>query len=247
VAAGDEHGDEEVRPRGGEQGQRRREGGPVDRRGGEREEDHGDWPFSASSFDSISSWPASVVAITLPLFGIGGDEPNERSVMAAGHAESTRSSARSGTITVSSAGRRSSAASETDGPGLRCSTAEISRSMYIAASPIAAAPTLAYPEPVRKTPARIANSPANAAEPGTASAITPVVISTVASAGLPRAIPPRPPSSPVVVRRSIAPARRKSVAEMRPWLTICSTAPLSPRSLTAKRPSVIRPSCARLE
>ena len=62
--------------------------------------------------------------------------------------------------------------------------------MYIAASTIATAPTTAQPQPCWKTPARIRNSPAKFDESGTASAITPTVIRTVASAGRPRAMPP---------------------------------------------------------
>ena len=45
--------------------------------------------------------------------------------------------------------------------------------------------SLPRPSPASKTPSRIRNSPANAAEPGTASAMIPIVISTVASAGQP--------------------------------------------------------------
>ena len=78
--------------------------------------------------------------------------------------------------------------------------------MYIAASTIATAPITAYIQPCWKTPARIGNSPANADEPGTASAITPIVISTVASAGRPRAIPPR---------RSKLPGRRPPLDDAR--------------------------------
>src|SRR6185436_10562314 len=66
---------------------------------------------------------------------------NERSVIAAGQTDSASRHASSGTIAPSSAGRRSSASAETAGPGSRCSTAEISRSMYIAAKTIATAPT----------------------------------------------------------------------------------------------------------
>ena len=123
-------------------------------------------------------------------------------MIAAGHAESTSSNANSGTRKPSSAGRRSSAASDTAGPGERWSTAEISRSMYIAASTIATAPTTDHPQPRRKTPARIRNSPANEVESGTASAMMPVVMITVASAGRPRAMPPSSANSPVEVRRS---------------------------------------------
>ena len=101
--------------------------------------------------------------------------------------------------------------------------------MYIAASTIATAPTTAQPQPCWKTPARIRNSPAKFEESGTASAITPTVIRTVASAGRPRAIPPSRASSPVAVRRSTIPASRNIDIERRPWLTICSTAPSKPR------------------
>jgi hypothetical protein len=90
----------------------------------------------------------------------------------------------------------------------------------------------------------MANSPANAVESGTASAITPVVSSSVASAGLPRAIPPSSLSSPLAVRRSMTPAVRNSVAEISPWFTDWSTAPLKPRSFAAKRPITISPICA---
>ena len=84
-------------------------------------------------------------------------------------------------------------------------TAEISRSMYMAASTMATAPTTAQPQPMSKMPLRTRNSAANALEPGTASAMTPVVIRIVASTGRPRAMPPSRRSSPVLVRRSIAP------------------------------------------
>ena len=67
------------------------------------------------------------------------------------------------------------------------------------------------------------------AEPGTASAITPTVISTVASAGRPRAIPPSR-AKLAGRRRAARPRRRAGTAPPRssPWLTICSTAPLRP-------------------
>src|SRR5512132_3926312 len=173
---------------------------------------------------------------------------NERcSVIPAGQTDSATRSPRSGTTTASSAGRRSSASSDTAAPTFSCSTAEIRRSMYIAASTIPLAPTTAQPQPALKIPARIRNSPANAVEPGTASAMTPKAISTVARAGRPRAIPPSRAKSPVAARRSIAPATRKSAAERSPWFTICRTAPERPRSFIAKSPIVIRLICARLE
>src|SRR5947208_682095 len=114
-------------------------------------------------------------------------------------------------------------------------------------SVIATAPTTEYPQPRVNTPARISNSPANADEPGTANPMIPVVIRTVARIGRPRANPPRRANSPVAARRSIPPASRKSEAVISPWLIICSTAPLSPRSLTENTPNVISPSWARDE
>ena len=113
--------------------------------------------------------------------------------------------------------------------------------MYIAASTIATAPITAQIHPCWKTPARMRNSPANAVEPGTAKAMIPIVISSVASAGRPRAMPPKRDSSPVAVRRSIPPASRKSVAEISPWLTDWRIAPSKPRLFAAKRPSTISP------
>ena len=80
----------------------------------------------------------------------------------------------SGTSTASSTSRRSRASLLTALPSRSWSTAEISRSMYIAASTIAIAPTTAQPHPVSKTPVRIRNSPAKAVDPGTASAMMPV-------------------------------------------------------------------------
>ena len=98
-------------------------------------------------------------------------------------------------------------------PGSWWRTAEISRSMYMAASTIAIAPTTAQPQPMSKMPSD-EELGREALEPGTASAITPVVIRIVASTGRPQAMPPRSRSSPVLVRRSIAPASRKSAAEI---------------------------------
>ena len=95
-------------------------------------------------------------------------------------------------MTPISAGRRSSASAGTAGPTFSCRTAEISRSMYIAASTMATAPTTAQPQPTSKTPLRTRNSAAKAVEPGTASAITPVAIRIVASIGP----PPRHPAQP---------------------------------------------------
>src|SRR5581483_11702779 len=107
-----------------------------------------------------------------------------------GQAESPIRHRTSGTRIASSPTRRSSALSLTAGPTSWWSTAEIARSMYIAASTIAAAPITAQIQPCWNTPARMRNSPANVVESGTASEITPTIITTVASAGRPRAIPP---------------------------------------------------------
>ena len=94
-----------------------------------------------------------VVAAYVALAGFAGalvaaailfdQSPNGHGVIAAGQAESTSRIATSGTTTPSSAGRRSRAASGTAEPTRSCSTAEISRRMYIAASTIATAPTTA--------------------------------------------------------------------------------------------------------
>ena len=116
--------------------------------------------------------------------------------------------------------------------------------MYIAASTIAAAPTTAQPQPTSYTPARIRNSPAKLTEPGTARAMIPVVISSVASAGRPRAIPPRAAKALVPVRVSTMPASRKSVAETSPCATDWRIAPSIPSSFREKRPSTISPICA---
>ena len=123
----------------------------------------------------------------------------------------------------------------------------MARSMYIAASTIAPAPIAAHHHARWNEPARMRNSPANAADPGTASEMTPIVIRSVASAGRPRAIPPSSANWSVVVRRSTVPASRKSEAETSPCATICSTAPSYPSVVPENSPSAIRPDCARDE
>ena len=72
-------------------------------------------------------------------------------------------------------------------------------------------------------------------------------MSTVASAGRPRAMPPSRSKLPVPARASTIPASMNSVTEIRPWFTIWSSAPFQPARFVAKSPSTIRPSCARLE
>jgi hypothetical protein len=72
----------------------------------------------------------------------------------------------------------------------------------------------------------------------------PVVSKSVASTGLPLAIPPRPANALVPVRSSTIPASRKSEAETRPCATDWTMAPSTPSSLSEKRPIVIRPICA---
>src|SRR6185503_1571519 len=221
-----EQRDEQADRCSAEEDQLGRERGPVERGRGE-----------------LRQGAASNKELTVP----AGLPPKEWSVIAAGQKESASRRTTSGTMTPISAGRRSSAASVTAEPGFLCRTAEIRRSMYIAASTMATAPATAQPQPRVKIPFRIKNSPANALDPGTARAITPVVISIVATTGRPRAIPPRRARFPVAARLSTAPARRKSAAETSPCVTICRSAPEMPESLTAKRPMTMRFICARLE
>ena len=123
-------------------------------------------------------------------------------------------------MTPTSAGRRSSASAGTALPTSSCRTAEISLSMYMAARTMAIAPTTAQPQPMSKMPLRTRNSAAKALEPGTASAMAGRDQDRCEDRS-PTAMPPRRRSSPVLVRRSIAPASRKRAAEMSPWLTIC--------------------------
>ena len=101
--------------------------------------------------------------------------------------------------------------------------------MYMAASTIATAPTTAQPHPIAKMPLSTRNSAANALEPGTASAITPVVIRSVARTGRPRGHAAE--QDELAGRRAPLdrPARRKSAAEISPWLIICRTAPAQSR------------------
>src|SRR4051794_1227618 len=174
----------------------------------------------------------------------GASFVNEWCETPAGQAERKRSAATSGTIRASPPAGGSAAWSVTTERRAWWSTAEISRSMYIAASTIAAAPITAHHQCRWNAPARMRNSPANDAEPGTAREITPTVMSSVASAGRPFAIPPSSANWSVVVRRSIVPASRKSAVETRPCATICSTAPSKPRSVPANRPMAISPDCA---
>jgi hypothetical protein len=57
-------------------------------------------------------------------------------------------------------------------------------------------------------------------------------------------MPPSPANALVPVRVSTIPASRKSVAETSPCATDWTIAPLTPRSLSEKSPSVISPICA---
>ena len=155
-----------------------------------------------------------------------------RSVLAdrRGQAESASSRATSGTTTASSAGRRSRAAGDTEGPGSWCRIAEISRSWYMAASTIA--PRRSRPMPSRhgtrrrgsgtrprrpQTRARRADDPGRHHErregrPAAGQAPEPRELAGQA-APLDRA------------------ASMKSEAETSPCATICTTAPSKPRSL----------------
>src|SRR5262249_44928990 len=120
-ATGKQYGGHQCDAGGAEQEQLRREGEPVD----VRRLDH----FAASNCVLTSLDPWSFV--------------NERCVIAAGQTDSASGHAPSGPPALSRAGRGPRAWGEPAGPGDWCSTAEISRSMYIAASTIATAPTTA--------------------------------------------------------------------------------------------------------
>ena len=73
--------------------------------------------------------------------------------------------------------------------GVSCRTAEIQRSMYMAASTIASDATMPTSQCSRKAPSSTRNSEANRLEPGTASAPIPVTMQIVASAGRPGELP----------------------------------------------------------
>ena len=208
-----EDGDHQQQPRCGEQRERRGEREPVD----VRLADHG----------PPSTWLTEVCAVVARRTrGRRRGSATPRGRAGRGRA-ARRPRARRG------AGRAPRRAPP--GPTSWWRTPEIARSMYIAASTIAAAPITAQAQPCWKTPARIRNSPAKDVESGTASEMMPIVITIVASAGRPRAIPPSCEKRPVDVRRSTMPASRKRVVEMSAWLTICSTAPSKPRSFVRRR------------
>ena len=83
------------------------------------------------------------------------------------------------------------------------------------------------------------------ADPGSASVASATIRNTAASTGA------RTASPPILRRSSVPPARAASSAMMKnsgtttsPWLTICSTAPCAPASVSEKIPSVMKPSCA---
>src|SRR5579871_1212042 len=224
-----EHGAEERDERRAEEREDRRDREPVD----VRRVDHG-----AATGVTLMIWECGC---------FGHCPTNEWWLIAAGHAESSRSPATSGATRASSAGRTSMTASETVDPRASWRTAEMSRSMYIAASTIAPAPIAAHHQPRWKTPARMRNSPAKFADPGTASEITPSVMSSVESTGRPFAIPPSSANSPVVVRRSTTPATRKSEVDTSPCATICRTPPSRPSVEPEKSPSAMSPDCASEE
>jgi hypothetical protein len=110
----------------------------------------------------------------------------------------------------------------------------------MAASTMAAAPIAAKPQPWRKTPTRMRNSPAKFVDPGTASVNMPAAMSTVARIGRPFAAPPSRTNSPVPYSFSTKPASRNITADTSPWLTEWSTAPSSPVVEAEKIPRVIR-------
>src|SRR6185437_11541241 len=131
-----EHGAEERTEGGAGEREDRTEPEPVDG----RRVDHLNWLLTAA---------------------VGESGVKEWLLMPAGHTERKSSPATSGTTSASSPGRRSSASLETVEPRASCRTAEISRSMYIAASTIAPAPIADHHQARWKTPARMRNSPAN--------------------------------------------------------------------------------------
>src|SRR6185437_9635634 len=150
-AAGYEHGRHEQQAGGADQAQRRRKGEPVD----VRLHDHGAYLVHPPG-------PASVVWMLTSAWS----PPKACPDTSAGQADNPIRHATSGTTTASSPTRRSRAESLTAEPTSSCSTAEMMRSMYMAASTIATAPTTAQPQPCWKTPARMRNSPANDVESG---------------------------------------------------------------------------------
>ena len=129
-------------------------------------------------------------------------------------------------------------------PGGSCSTAEIQRSMYIAASTIVIEASVPTSQNSRNAPSSTRNSDAKRPDPGTASVAMPVVMQIVASAGRPRASPPTRSNRSLPKRICTQPASRKSRAESRPWLIIWNVAPVPPWSLKTKMPSEIRLICA---
>src|SRR2546427_345706 len=120
---GHEHRSEQCHAGDADQRQRRREREPVDVRRRDRRADHGVVPPS----DGSDPW--------VP--------PNEWPLTAFGQTESATRQTTSGMTMKSWSERRSGARSGTVSPRRSCRTAEMTRSVYIAARTIAAAPTAA--------------------------------------------------------------------------------------------------------
>ena len=150
-------------------------------------------------------------SVSLGRSAVARSPPNDRSVTPAGHTESA-SRQRHERHEEPELGR-AQVERRVAPPSSRarwCSTAEISAEhVHRGEHDRRPRRRRAQPQPLSKTPARIRNSPANVAEPGTASAMTPWSCSIVASAGRPRAIPPSSRNSPVAVRRSIQPGEQE--------------------------------------
>src|SRR6185312_10333637 len=125
-----EHRAEERDERRPHQREHRPEAEPVDVR---RVQAHLNWPLTVAA----GLWPKK-----------------EWWLIPAGQAERKSSPATSGTTSASSPGRTSSASSATVDPRASCRTAEISRSMYMAASTIAPAPIADHHHARWNTPAR---------------------------------------------------------------------------------------------
>ena len=96
-----------------------------------------------------------------------------------------------------------------------------------------------------KTPSRMKNSPTKFDEPGIASFASATIRNIVASTGARKASPPMSRrSSEPPARAASSQTMKNAGATTRPWLTACRTAPCAPCALSAKMPSVMKPSWA---
>ena len=84
-------------------------------------------------------------------------------------------------------------------------------------------------------------------EPGTASAHSAAIRSTVDITGRWLESPPRTRKPSLPARSSTRPIRRNAASETTPWFTICRIAPVTPLRLKTKIPITIRFIWLRLE